>query len=354
MLVALAACHSDDDDGNVTPVTPAESGAPFELMIVFAPGQLGDNGYADGILNVANIFNSSDQKNADNDSLDVHFLSDEYYTDTREDIQTWAANPANPIYDATYERRLLVLTEPVMIPWLDDIKGTLRPTDEVLLLKVSDDDVADAEQRYGLEGRIHGVNIPVGKAVRRFMQYLSEMGELPAEPDPDNDILPIIRLYPESAVTPRDSVVEAITDYLGRNDLITTAGALISKGDEYKVITGTTGIDYAYYIARYFDETEDLAPMGAVIDLGSFNAGWDYYLMSKIDGKNDNNKYYTLVIDGNTIIMNNRSYVKRQYDAVMVKFLLAWMSSDAATMPRFQSFTDYYYDDIPIYDYDYE
>ena len=94
----------------------------MQMTVMFAPGQLGDKGYADGVME--GIISIEDfSRNYYSDTLDVRFMTTLDLEDAKSSIVKWAQNDKNPFYDCTYERRLLVLTEPFMaglIPLIRD------------------------------------------------------------------------------------------------------------------------------------------------------------------------------------------------------------------------------------------
>ena len=61
LLAALlfTGCKSDDDDK----ATPAKVSQRVQVMTVFAPGQLGDMGYADRVMKGVSTLKNTDTKN---------------------------------------------------------------------------------------------------------------------------------------------------------------------------------------------------------------------------------------------------------------------------------------------------
>ena len=120
VLLLTASCSKDDDKPQ--PVNPpVAAGARLQVMMVFAPGQLGDGGYADGLLQGVSALQLPEAMKSWTDTIDVHFISLYSVADTRQALKNWAATAAHPFYESTYERRLLVLTEPYMTAWLADV-----------------------------------------------------------------------------------------------------------------------------------------------------------------------------------------------------------------------------------------
>lgn len=68
----LVSCSKDDDESQSEPVTVRKS-APLQVMVVFAPGQLGDNAYADGVFEGLKLIDVAFEK-GDNDTLDVNYI----------------------------------------------------------------------------------------------------------------------------------------------------------------------------------------------------------------------------------------------------------------------------------------
>ena len=156
--VLLTGCKSDDNDP-----TPAQATPRVQVMTVFAPGQLGDRGYADRVMKGVSTL-----KKTDTDDVEASIISADDVQTTRQMMRDWAAKATSTVDGASYSRRLLVLTEPYMVDWLAEVKSQLKAADEVLLLKVSEDDVKAAAQTLGMGDRVHGLNISAAASVKRF------------------------------------------------------------------------------------------------------------------------------------------------------------------------------------------
>ena len=124
--VLFVGCKSDEDEP-----TPSKATSRVQVMTVFAPGQLGDMGYADRVMK-----GISTLKDTDKDDVEVSIITADTVETTRQMMKAWAAKRASIIDGATYSRRLMILTEPYMVEWLAEEKDQLQTTDEVLLLKV--------------------------------------------------------------------------------------------------------------------------------------------------------------------------------------------------------------------------
>ena len=90
VLLLTASCSKDDDEPQqVNP--PVAAGARLQVMMVFAPGQLGDGGYADGLLEYASGMEFLEIMPDAEDSIDVQFISLYSVNDTRQALKEWAA-----------------------------------------------------------------------------------------------------------------------------------------------------------------------------------------------------------------------------------------------------------------------
>lgn len=333
MLAALLAGACSGDKPMELEQKPVP-GADFQITVVFAPGQLGDKGYADNVMLGVGLLNDN------KDSCDVQFISTFDNTDTRKVLKSWAETPVNPFYDGDYKRRLLVLTEYFMIDWLDDIKDDLRADDEVLLLKVNDDDVQHAAAAYGLEGRLHGLNISVAYSVRKFCRSMRWSVENMVELDSSINIrvLPYFRLYDNDVVTYRDSVYETLAQELGDSTDI-QVNSILRKTDTgtYSVLMGTSVIQTAYSYAQMMKQAYiEKGYYFAITDLGSGNVGWNYYLF----GQNDGIVFEMLMLDTEEVVSMNSQYIFRRWDQAIYRWGKDWMMNEIGQMPRMKLYTN--------------
>ena len=330
LLLLTTACSKNDDEP--LPTTD-EKPSQYEVMVVFAPGQLGDNGYAD---NVMQGINSSSQTDAEEktDSVNYSFIATYDQDDLVSAIKDWASNPANPFQSGNYERRLLVLTEPYLSSLLADIGPLLRPSDEVLLLKVNEDDVDSIAQRYGLNDRIHGMNISAATSARNYCRHMRDILESPNLFDEilTLDTLYFFRLYDEHILTYRDSIYETLVEEFGQTSTIVTT-SINNQGDEdiFSVEHGNSVIESAFNVAnemmiRYENHTSTFA----FVDLGNANAGWDYFLL----GTSILNRFRTLMLDVPDDIFLGRSQIMRQFGDALLLWSSDWASSPIGAMPR--------------------
>lgn len=358
----VTSCTDDDDKPEPEPAE-VKKGAPYEVMVAFAPGQLGDQGYADNVLEGVNLLSRFTEVVQDTlyAQFNVRFISPYDMDDLRESLEVWAGNTANPFVDDSYQRRLLVLTEPYMVNYLDSVNTLLRPSDEILVMKVNGDDVQQAANRYGLGSRIHGLNISAAPSIRRFCKMMKTMTRQAAENGTNTNYgnLPFYRLFDEKTMVYRDSIQETLVEELG-SDATILSFVLSSEEDQGIVVTESAYTVYqmAYVWADAWQKFYEFSGFAfAIVDLGSGNAGWDYWLMGR---KKYDDTYYTLIIDGEESPLLYRYYVQRHFDYALMNWVSTWVSKPAASMPPFMSydkmkyenveFSEYCEDNIPHYD----
>lgn len=348
VLLLCLACNKEDD----LPEPVAKKKPLYEVMVVFAPGQLGDRGYADNVMEGVNLLTFKETGDSiKNDTLDVHFISPWCFESLRESLDHWAKDAESPFVSGSYERRLLVLTEPYMIKMLDVVKDNLRPSDEVLVLKVNDDDVRAAAEEYGLGERLHGLNISAAGSVRRYCRYMDIMISLLEKTEHQiihRRRVPYIRLYDSKEVAYRDSVYETLVAELGDStEIILSNLSNLQNEGLYSPSSEMTVIQSAYLNA--------IAAQGAfmlsgqafnIIDLGSGNAGWEYSLMQY---SSNDESFHTLVIDGNDSPLGFRCYIKRNFGIALVSWCFNWLEGTVGNMPHLISYASEFFceDDIP-------
>ena len=122
-VLLIAACSKNDDN---EPQPEPKTKAPFLVNVMFAPGQLGDKGFADNVMEGVNALDDLDNLWG-GDSIEVRFIAPR----NLEDAQRWINTSATSYSTEGYERRLLVLTEPYMVDMFNLIKDVLQPTERV-------------------------------------------------------------------------------------------------------------------------------------------------------------------------------------------------------------------------------
>ena len=338
VLLLTASCSKDDDEPQqVNP--PAAAGARLQVMMVFAPGQLGDGGYADGLLQGASALELPEAMESWTDTIDVHFISLYSVADTRQALKNWAATAAHPFYESTYERRLLVLTEPYMTAWLSEVKGYLRETDEVLIMKADEAYTQRIADTYGLGNRAHGANFDMTEAITLYCDGIRtfinsdevEPGFFGEKPE-----IVLFRRFTAAQNYYCDGIEAIIRQQLG-NDVNLTVYALSDYVDaeDLNEETNVAYIQAAYTAAAKLDQHFRQTGYGFVIaDLGTCNSGMLNYMLGT-----PLYHYEVLMLD-NSIYTYNYMAICRNGFAVILQWLKDWMDHSAGTMPRFKLFKE--------------
>ncbi|MBQ8128549.1 MAG: hypothetical protein IJ176_09140 [Prevotella sp.] len=349
LVAAIATGCSKDDDDNGTPGQETATGATMSVTVVFAPGQLGDMGFADNVLEGVYRLKVLDHQ-AQPDTIDVNYLAGADLDAAKEMMEDWFDNGYNIYTAKPYERRLLVLTEPFMVDWMEPLKERFLDIDEVLVLKMNQDDVAKAAARLGLGSRLHGLNISAASSARRYCQYIRQTIEEAEEnhqaeiesgeaSDDDPDYKPLncdnmcyFRLYEPDKVALRDSVYEVLKEELGGrteivfNFMATTVGDGIYTGEEQNSI-----LQEAYKYGQLLSDlyTEERSRFHFA-DLGSAAQGLGYYFMGRQSDVD------VLSLDTQ---LASQWWVRRDFGTALFNWTAQWMRSDAiATMPASQVF----------------
>lgn len=361
----VTGCSKDDDD-NGTPSRETAAGATMSVTVVFAPGQLGDMGFADNVLEGVYRLKVLDRQSQP-DTLDVEFLAGADLDAAKEMVEDWFGSVYNDFTAKLYERRLLVLTEPFMVDWVEPFKTQFTEWDEVLVMKMNQDDVAKAASRLGLGNRLHGINISAASSVRRYCQFIRQTIQEAEEnhqlsvdkgdSDDDSDYKPLncnemflFRLYDSEKVAYRDSVYEVLNEELGEETEIvyysvaTTVGDGIFSGEEQNSIL-QEAYKYGQLMSGIYNEERSCFHFA---DLGSAAQGMGYYFMGKNYGIN------VLTLDTQ---LTNQWWVRRDFGRAFYNWTVQWMRSDAiGTMPAIQEFggwnSNYVTDNIELDDED--
>lgn len=349
LVASIATGCSKDDDDNGTPGQETATGATMSVTVVFAPGQLGDMGFADNVLEGVYRLKVLDHQ-AQPDTIDVNYLAGADLDAAKEMVEDWFDNGYNIYTAKPFERRLLVLTEPFMVDWMEPLKERFLDIDEVLVLKMNKDDVDKAATRLGLGSRLHGLNISAASSARRYCQYIwqtiqeaeeeheaeIESGEA-SDDDPDYkplncDNMCYFRLYEPDKVALRDSVYEVLKEELGGrteivfNFMATTVGDGIYTGEEQNSI-----LQEAYKYGQLLSDlyTEERSRFHFA-DLGSAAQGLGYYFMGRQSDVD------VLSLDTQ---LASQWWVRRDFGTALFNWTAQWMRSDAiATMPASQVF----------------
>ena len=365
LVASIATGCSKDDDDNGTPAQETATGATMSVTVVFAPGQLGDMGFADNVLEGVYRLKVLDHQ-AQPDTIDVNYLAGADLDAAKEMVEDWFDDAYNIYTAKPFERRLLVLTEPFMIDWMEPLKERFLDIDEVLVLKMNKDDVDKAATRLGLGSRLHGLNISAASSARRYCQYIRETIEEAEEnhqaeiesgeaSDDDPDYKPLncdnmcyFRLYEPDKVALRDSVYEVLKEELGGrteivfNFMATTVGDGIYTGEEQNSI-----LQEAYKYGQLLSDlyTEERSRFHFA-DLGSAAQGLGFYFMGRQSDVD------VLSLDTQ---LASQWWVRRDFGTALFNWTAQWMRSEAlGTMPAAEEFggwnSNYVTDNLQLLD----
>lgn len=317
----MTACSDDEtENGSATGVA-----SPMQVLVVFEPGELGDQGFADDVLRGTQQIEAS-QSGAGQRVADVEFWSLEDAATTASAIATWQQHRQNPFYDgAEYARRLIVLTQPTLLRYLDP--AMLDATDDVLLLDASPSLLEDA--RYAsLDGRLSILNISAASSAHRFCDLLENWS---AESDDDSYTHVLLQRWYEDA-EPQDSVAQVLKERLGAYVLRSMSSVENDTTMDFKK-------DYSSYLGYLLassineddaDENgEDEGEYGAcIIDMGAANAGFDMYLLLH------NPQLPFLLVDAESSLSRSRYAITRHFGRALQEWVAEWLRQPADAQPR--------------------
>ena len=346
MSYSVTSCKSDDDDP-----ASATTGPRVQVMTVFGPGQLGDRGYADRVLKGVSSLNKNDAND-----VQVSFISSDNVATTRQMMRDWATAASSTVDGSAFSRRLLVLTEPYMVDWLAEVKSQLLPTDEVLLLKVNEDDVKAAAQTLGMGDRVHGLNISAAASVKRFddmrRQYYQRI-----EQNPDSMPIYLLRLYDQQVMNYRDSIGETLAKVQSEPLDSVTLPIIDKAGEQYSSEYEVTAFEAAFhvcgicyglaYLKSEYEQDGGKTKGFVVCDMGSANNGAEMFLVTT-------NEYLLVVMlmvdaEPNTDLM--RFSVIRHFDRAVAGWAQQWLANPGTSMPLMEQhggWDGYCTDDIDL------
>ena len=246
-------------------------------------------------------------------------------------LADWTKSETSAIDGATYNRRLLVLTESYMVDWLAENKSNLKSTDEVLLLKVNEDDVKAAAQTLGMEGRVHGLNISLASAVKRFDDMRRQYYQW-TQLNPDSLPIYLIRLYDKQVMNYRDSIGETLTTVSSEPLDSVTLPIINQAGEQYSNEYKVTAFEAAYHVCGYcyslvYQKSEQDHDQGkkkvfVISDLGSANNGAELFLVST----NQHILVIMLMIDAESNTDMIRFSVIRHFDRALADWTQQWLN----------------------------
>ena len=313
-ILLAASCNKDDDN----PAKPATFYDDTEVMAVFAPSQLGDDGFADKILDEIQYFNRDD----DSTGIVSQFIANDSERESFDAVSAWAQKPSSLFYGNNFNRRLLILTDQLMSKWLDKIP--LRDSDEVLLLNTPEKLIEKLDSRY------HVLNISLAKEAELYGNAIVNLTKMhnnnalvACEP-----LIYVFRLHQNREYP--DSIEAGITKGLGGqgsmsilylDELLDNETASNEALAKHRL--NTLSYKFAEQYHRFSTEMHDVYYTGAIIDLGSFNRGFTYYL----------SQYITLSVGINSQTLFD-AYINGAYDTALHNWIAEWRQKPIGVMPK--------------------
>ena len=334
MTGVLTSCNNEDEI--VPEVAPPLQGATKQVMVVFAPGQLGDKGYADRVMDGIDILATA-QDQLEVPEADVNYISMSDPLFTFKALEQWMANARNPFNGQDYGHRLLVLTESYMLQWLAESSAEMRDSDEVLVLKAIQEDL-DNVAALGLGKRLHALNISAERSARKFCEYMDQ--RIDYEEGRGRDVNPssinMLRLYDEEEVAYRDGIRETLTEVRGEElEMSDYALSALDNYGTYSPLLEENIIQAAYDSGQMLhNKVRSDGTIFTFVDLGSANMSFDYYLM-----RQPSFSYTTLMLDAQPSLLR-RFVIDRRFDTAVSEWVTGWMDAAPGEMPQATSYND--------------
>lgn len=312
LAFCLNSCHENEDaDGG------GVSSDALQVAVAFYPGQVGDHGFADGIMeSVSQLAKRAEDDNAL--QMDVQFFAFDSKQDTQTAIRHWASHPDNPVLGGTYRRRLLVLTDARQVAWLNGILDT-QQSDELLLLNTSKD-VTDSLS-LSLGSRVHALNISLAREAADLCRYIRNGANADAEHHHGVDIFRMA-----DCCHTADSIDIVCRSLLpGDIPVATRYMAELQTDSATGEIDYVKSQQYANFLAEfYYQYNKDNF---LLMDGGSYNLVFD-----EMSTKVDPGKLRTLFLDLN--IGTDNYCVRRAYGRALLEWVDGWAkASSPAGMP---------------------
>lgn len=294
----------------------ADLPSSHQVTIIFNPGQIGDQGYADCILG------SLSQLGED---TDAGFLSYNTLQETTESIQKWFINRQNPFLGGNYQHRLLILTDANQAKWLKGV--SCDDNDEILMLNTPQA-MVDSLAEAGWDNHVHALNISVANEMKRYCQFVTQNNE---EVKKNKAKIYIIQENEEDKVA--DSIFTTINNYKEPESKTAIETSLINLSiyeNNDSIFDYTQASQYAIGLALFFYallEKDVNAVSYTIINHGIYGGG--FKAAEEFMGTEYNR---TLYMDSEINGTSHQKYIKRLYDKAIIAWVKQWTTQQA--MPR--------------------
>lgn len=303
-LFFVSGCKDDDD-------SLAPEGY-IEVCAIFAPGELGDDGYADRVLLGLNQFEQQLKKAGDSRVV-THFYSPGDLMAQEYILTKWNENGINLHTMKRYERRLLVLTDPKQLPMVD--VEDMDNVTEVLLLNMKQEYADTTALAKVLGSRLYQLNISAAEGGRRLCNAI----EMELD-DPDSK-------------SPREiCYLKKYTDNLQADSLYETVSGRF-KADELAIYTMEEIQDDSY--GRIGFQFADL--LNKIGDTGFLigNSGFENLGIRVMNDMKDTN-IKTFLLDTMPDELGMIGTIVRYYDRALSDWLSRWLAAGQGQMPRLE------------------
>ncbi|MBQ3753009.1 MAG: hypothetical protein II864_05585 [Prevotella sp.] len=335
VLMTLSSCSSDDDPD----VTPVATG--IEVCIVFAPNELGDQGYADRVLTGMHQFDMQLSED-DYSRVQLRYIAVSDTDAVKNELRLWDQQGTSPYNERAYERRLLVLTDARLLPYLAETP--LSDTDEVLVMNVANQQFDQMPEARQLGSRLHLLSISAAGSAHRLWRHIDFETSHPDEVGfQRGKAINILLLQGHNAdEVLADSIAEVLDDYRSDATSITVypSGDTVGAGDDAYAKTYML----AYLIAQTNSETYSYV----VCNWGAYNAS--FYAGFHLWGTGS---CEAIFLDTEIFISDSKyPTIVRHYDRALSQWLARWLRAPVGAMPEKEwhgAWDGYTTDNIPTY-----
>ena len=333
VLMTLSSCSSDDDPD----VTPVATG--IEVCIVFAPNELGDQGYADRVLTGMHQFDMQLSED-DYSRVQLRYIAVSDTDAVKNELRLWDQQGTSPYNERAYERRLLVLTDARLLPYLAETP--LSDTDEVLVMNVANQQFDQMPEARQLGSRLHLLSISAAGSARKLCRYIDYETSHPDEVGVHRykTIFMFQGHKPDEVLA--DSIAEVFDEYRSEGASVT-----VYSSEEF-VGTGNDAYALTYELAYFITRLDTEVCSYAVCNWSTYNAAFfaGFHIWGLV---------FCEAIFLDTEIFNSGDHfptIVRHYDRALCQWLVRWLSAPAGAMPEKEwhgAWDGYTTDNIPTY-----
>lgn len=310
LVLCVSGCQDHDDARSQEYLSKA-----VQVTVVFYPGQVGDHGYADDLME--HVPQIGRLGGADNTyDIDTQFFAYDSRRETLNALRYWASHSENPFLGGRYQQRLLVLTDAREVAWLDSLMIE-NESDHLLLLNTAEGVVDSLAMSWG--DRVHALNVSITKEVATMCQYILRSKDAGGENEEPEEVN-VYRLA--GSYNTADSIGIVCQSVLSHDMKVCTKYMNELQEDSVSgKISYVQSLQYARFLADFYykyNKDEFL-----FIDGGSYNIVFDD-LSPKEAGM-----ARTIFIDLN---MGTDNYcIRRQYGKALVDWISDWFRSASPT-----------------------